>query len=274
MQTTLFDQPATAAPTPALASPRKAASRSAAGERSNWIAVASADHARRGRDAQFDLRRGRDAGTDSSSGFMQVCHGKRAPLARVQPGDRVVYYAPTLGATRRSLPPKGALASWDGPAMRDAPTLGATRRSLPPKGALASWDGPAMRDAPTLAAMRRSLPPRGALASWDGTAMRDAPTITMGGKDKLQSFVSIGIVQSAEPYAFDMGGGFVPYRRDVHYLKADDAPIAPLLDAFEFIEDRQRWGYKFRFGLFKISDHDMRLIAQAMHAPLNELYFS
>jgi hypothetical protein len=192
MQTTLFDQPATAAPTPALASPRKAASRSAAGERSNWIAVASADHARRGRDAQFDPRRGRDAGTDSSSGFMQVCHGKRAPLARVQPGDRIAYYS---------------------------------------------------------------------------------PTVTMGGKDKLQSFVSIGMVQSAEPYAFDTGGGFVPYRRDVHYLKADDAPIAPLLDAFEFVENRQRWGYKFHFGLFKISDHDMRLIAQAMHAPLNELYF-
>jgi hypothetical protein len=186
MQTTLFDHAATA-------SPRKAASRSAAGERSNWIAVASADHARRGRDAQFDPRRDSDACTNSGNGFMQVCHGKRAPLVRVHPGDRIAYYS---------------------------------------------------------------------------------PTVTMGGKDKLQSFVSIGMVQSAEPYAFDMGGGFVPYRRDVHYLKADDAPIAPLLNEFEFVEDRQRWGYKFRFGLFKISDHDMRLIAQAMHAPLKELYFS
>jgi hypothetical protein len=26
---------------------------------------------------------------------MQVCHGKAAPLRRVQPGDRVVYYSPT-----------------------------------------------------------------------------------------------------------------------------------------------------------------------------------
>jgi len=34
----------------------------------------------------------------------------------------------------------------------------------------------------------------------------------------------------------------------------------------EFVEDRQRWGYKFRFGLFEVSDHDMRLIAQAMQA--------
>jgi hypothetical protein len=43
-----------------------------------WVAVASADHVRRGR----------------REGFMQVCHGKAAPLRRVQPGDRVVYYSP------------------------------------------------------------------------------------------------------------------------------------------------------------------------------------
>jgi hypothetical protein len=45
----------------------------------NWIAVACAAHVRRGQ----------------SEGFMQVCHGKAAPLRRLSPGDRVVYYAPT-----------------------------------------------------------------------------------------------------------------------------------------------------------------------------------
>jgi hypothetical protein len=45
----------------------------------NWIAVASAEHVRRGR----------------VEGFMQVCHGKAAPLRRIQPGDRVAYYSPT-----------------------------------------------------------------------------------------------------------------------------------------------------------------------------------
>ncbi len=44
----------------------------------NWLAVASADHVAIGRRA----------------GFMQVCHGKAAPLQRIQPGDRVVYYSP------------------------------------------------------------------------------------------------------------------------------------------------------------------------------------
>ena len=174
MQATLFDTPLDALKTNAL--------RITEGTRTNWIAVASAEHA----------RRGCDACTDAQSGFMQVCHGKRAPLARVQPGDRVAYYS---------------------------------------------------------------------------------PSVTMGGKDELQSFVSIGLVLPGEPYAFDMGGGFVSFRRDVKYLKADEAPIAPLLDDFEFVEDRQRWGYKFRFGLFKISDNDMLLIAMAMHAPLDLLYF-
>jgi len=45
----------------------------------NWIAVASAEHVRRGRE----------------EGFMQVCHGQGAPLRRIQPGERVVYYSPT-----------------------------------------------------------------------------------------------------------------------------------------------------------------------------------
>jgi len=41
----------------------------------------------------------------------------------------------------------------------------------------------------------------------------------------------------------------------------------------EFVEDRTHWGYKFRFGLFKVSDTDMRLIASAMHADLTLLRF-
>ena len=95
----------------------------------------------------------------------------------------------------------------------------------------------------------------------------------MGGKDRLQRFVSIGIVLPGEPYAFDMGGGFVPFRKDVAYVAAQEASILPLVPQFEFVESPQRWGYKFRFGLFDISDHDMRLIAQAMQADPQALHF-
>ena len=101
-----------------------------------------------------------------------------------------------------------------------------------------------------------------------------APTVTMGGKDRLQAFVSIGIVLPGTPYAFDMGGGFVPSRRDVAYVPAREAAIALLLDDLEFVDDRQRWGSKFRFGLFAVSDHDMRLIAQAMEADAALLHWA
>lgn len=49
-------------------------------EHKNWLAVVSAEHVRREREL----------------GFMQVCHGKAAPLRRVHPDDGVVYYSPTV----------------------------------------------------------------------------------------------------------------------------------------------------------------------------------
>ena len=135
----------------------------------HWIAVASAEHVRRGK----------------REGFMQVSHGKAAPLKRIRPGDRVVYYS---------------------------------------------------------------------------------PTITLGGKDRLQAFTAIGTVKEGEPYVFDMGNGFTPYRRDVAWAKADETPIHPLLDRLEFTAGKPNWGYQMRFGLFPISAADFRLIDEAMGA--------
>lgn len=44
-----------------------------------WMAVSSADHTRIGK----------------AGGFMQVNHGKAAPLRRISPGDGLVYYSPS-----------------------------------------------------------------------------------------------------------------------------------------------------------------------------------
>ncbi len=63
----------------------------------------------------------------------------------------------------------------------------------------------------------------------------------------------------------------MPWRRDVKYLPSNEAPIAPLLDAFDFVEDRKHWGAKFRFGLFAIDGHDLKLIANAMGVPMDQL---
>jgi len=135
----------------------------------NWIAVASADHARRG----------------LAEGFMQVCHGKAAPLRRIHPGDSVVYYSPTA---------------------------------------------------------------------------------QFQVKTKMQAFTAIGIVKPGAPYQADMGGGFCPFRRDVHWLQAREASIQPLLDRLAWTSGQRNWGYALRFGLFEVSAQDLLIIAEAMGA--------
>ncbi|MGH3414212.1 MAG: EVE domain-containing protein [Marmoricola sp.] len=45
----------------------------------HWVIVASREHARRG----------------VSGGFVMASHGKRAPLARMTPGDGILIYSPT-----------------------------------------------------------------------------------------------------------------------------------------------------------------------------------
>lgn len=134
-----------------------------------WIAVASGDHVRRGR----------------AEGFMQVCHGKAAPLRRLQAGDRVVYYSPTQ---------------------------------------------------------------------------------TLGGREPLRAFTALGTVKAGQPYLFDMGGGFVPWRRDVQWSAGQPAAIAPLLPLLAWTAGQRNWAYPLRFGLFAVSAQDMRCIAQAMGA--------
>lgn len=66
-----------------------------------WLAVACAEHVRRGR----------------ASGFMQVCHGKAAPLRRLRPGDGIAYYSPTVamgdGRPYRALTACGNVAGDD-----------------------------------------------------------------------------------------------------------------------------------------------------------------
>ncbi|WP_407154115.1 EVE domain-containing protein [Bradyrhizobium sp. STM 3557] len=136
-----------------------------------WIAVASAAHVRMG----------------YAGGFMQVCHGKAAPLRRLTAGDLVAYYSPTE---------------------------------------------------------------------------------TFGGRDRLQAFTAIGVVEPRAPYQVDMGNGFAPFRRDVAWHRAYPTPIHPLLRDLSFSRNNGNWGYKLRFGLFKVDPDDIKRIAEAMGARL------
>src|SRR5262245_52247856 len=50
------------------------------------------------------------------------------------------------------------------------------------------------------------------------------------GKDPCRKFTSIGQVADGDVYQYDMGGGFVPWRRDINYLSSEPLPILDLLD--------------------------------------------
>ena len=82
--------------------------------------------------------------------------------------------------------------------------------------------------------------------------------------EPLQAFTAIGQVVDDEPYQVEMTDDFHPWRRNVDFLSCTETPIRPLIDRLDFIEDKRRWGYKFRFGVFRIDDHDLEVIRSAM----------
>ncbi|WP_091706102.1 EVE domain-containing protein [Microbacterium sp. cf046] len=80
----------------------------------------------------------------------------------------------------------------------------------------------------------------------------------------LQAFTAIGEVTDDEPYQEETSDDVHPWRRSVDFLDAREAPIRGLLDDLDFVEDKSRWGYRFRFGVFEISEHDLGVIRAAM----------
>ena len=138
-----------------------------------WIAVASHEHVKKA----------------IAGGFAQLCHGKAAPLRRLQAGDWLAYYSPTE---------------------------------------------------------------------------------LFGEKAPYRWFTAIGTCKAGKPYQFAMGSDFTPWRRDIAYVTAQPAPIAPLIEQFSFVTNRKQWGLPFRRGFFEIPEADFQLIAQAMKANLDE----
>ena len=82
--------------------------------------------------------------------------------------------------------------------------------------------------------------------------------------DTLQAFTALGRIADDEVYQVEVTADFRPWRRRVEFDDVSETPIRPLLDDLEFIEDPARWGYKFRFGVFEISEHDFEVLRHAM----------
>lgn len=97
-----------------------------------------------------------------------------------------------------------------------------------------------------------------------------SPAEIFGHKTPCRKFTAIGIVKDKEPYQYKMSESFLPFRRNVNYLKVDDVEIEPLINSLSFIKNKKQWGYIFRFGLFSIPLDDFKLIASKMGININE----
>lgn len=102
----------------------------------NWVAVASAEHVAIGR----------------AQGFMQVGHGKGAPLRRLHAGDCIAYCSPVRGfdamAACQALTALGTVRDECVYRGRDATPGSAGSRSHPPGGCGPARGGPALGPPP------------------------------------------------------------------------------------------------------------------------------
>jgi hypothetical protein len=91
-----------------------------------------------------------------------------------------------------------------------------------------------------------------------------SPKQAMGGKVLLQEFTALGFVNDDEPYQVTQNDTFLPFRRNIAFEEVTPISIRPLIDDLSFIQDKQRWGFIFRRGMFEIPQNDFILISEAL----------
>jgi hypothetical protein len=94
-----------------------------------------------------------------------------------------------------------------------------------------------------------------------------SPTIEMGG-EALRTFTAIGEVADDDVFEYDMGGGFVPFRRRINYVTAREIPLVSLKDQLDLCAP-PNWGMALRRGLLKLTSRDLATIAGAMGVTLS-----
>lgn len=92
-----------------------------------------------------------------------------------------------------------------------------------------------------------------------------SPKTQFKGGEPLQAFTALGKITDGEAYQVETTEDFHPWRRQMVFKEGNEAPIRPLVDDLDFIKDKEKWGFPFRRGLFKIDKVDFELIADAMN---------
>jgi hypothetical protein len=89
-----------------------------------------------------------------------------------------------------------------------------------------------------------------------------SPTIEMDGAP-LRAFTAIGQVEGEDIYRHDMGGGFVPNRRDVRYVEAKEVALDVIKPKLKLCAG-PNWGMALRRGHLPLDAADFATIAAAM----------
>ena len=89
-----------------------------------------------------------------------------------------------------------------------------------------------------------------------------SPSIEMGGAP-LRAFSALGQLVDDDVFPFDMGGGFVPFRRHVQYLATREVPLDAVKDRLELCASAH-WSMSLRRGHLPLCAGDLRIIAEAM----------
>jgi EVE domain len=89
--------------------------------------------------------------------------------------------------------------------------------------------------------------------------------------EPLQHFTAIGTISTGEVYQVELTQDFRPYRIDVQFFEASEAPIRPLIESLSFIKNKTHWGAAFRFGYIKVPQDDFELIAESMAVRREEM---
>lgn len=83
-----------------------------------------------------------------------------------------------------------------------------------------------------------------------------SPKLEFGTQQKCQAFTAIGQVIGNEVYNYDIGDGFILYRRNVQFCNCGEIPRLPLIPYLNFIKNQHEQGYRFKFSFLEISRPD------------------
>jgi len=94
-----------------------------------------------------------------------------------------------------------------------------------------------------------------------------SPSVELGGAS-LRAFTALGQLEDDQVFSFDMGGGFVPFRRRVRYLHTREVRLDDVKQKLELCA-APHWSMALRRGLLPLSQRDLLTLADAMGvAPL------